>query len=78
MSDENATSKILKGPTISLKDEKLLQYEDCIEFLSNILDQLTSRFTKNYLPPIENALLENYYFIPVEFFERKNKLPVPE
>ena len=68
----------LKGPSVTLKEEKLLSYEECLEFLSNILDELTSRFTKKYLPPIENALLENYYFIPVEFFERKNKLPVPE
>ncbi len=68
----------LKGPAVTLKEEKLLSYEECLEFLSNILDELTSRFTKKYLPPIENALLENYYFIPVEFFERKNKLPVPE
>ena len=69
---------ILKGPSVQLKEEKLLTYEECLEFLSNILDQLTSRFTKKYCSPIENALLENYYFIPVEFFERKNKLPVPE
>ena len=71
-------SKFLKGPTVTVQEYKLLPYEDCLEFLSNILDQLTSRFTKKYLPPIENALLENYFFIPVEFFERKNKLPVPE
>ena len=69
---------LLKGPSVTVKEEKLLSYEECLEFLSNILDELTSRFTKKYLPPIENALLENYYFIPVEFFERKNKLPVPE
>ena len=69
---------ILKGPSVQLKEEKLLTYEECLEFLSNILDQLTSRFTKKYCSPIENALLENYYFIPVEFFERKNKSPVPE
>ena len=75
---EALASKFLKGPTVIVQDDKLLPYEDCLEFISNILDQLTSRFTKKYLPPIENALLENYFFIPVEFFERKNKLPVPE
>ena len=75
---EALASKFVKGPTVIVQDDKLLPYEDCLEFISNILDQLTSRFTKKYLPPIENALLENYFFIPVEFFERKNKLPVPE
>ena len=75
---EALASKFVKGPTVIMQDDKLLPYEDCLEFISNILDQLTSRFTKKYLPPIENALLENYFFIPVEFFERKNKLPVPE
>ena len=48
-------SKFLKGPTVTVQEYKLLPYEDCLEFLSNILDQLTSRFTKKYLPPIENA-----------------------
>ena len=62
---------LLKGPSVTVKEEKLLSYEECLEFLSNILDELTSRFTKKYLPPIENALLENYYFIPVEFLREK-------
>ncbi len=75
---EGTGLNFLKGPTVNIQEDKLLPYEDCLEYLSNILDQLTSRFTKKYLPPIENALLENYFFIPVEFFERKNKLPVPE
>ena len=78
MAEGTGTNLFLKGPTVKVQEDKLLPYEDCLEFLSNIIDQLTSRFTKKYLPPIENALLENYFFIPVEFFERKNKLPVPE
>ena len=52
--------------------------EETQSFLESILNQISSRFTKKYLPPIENALQESYFFIPVEFFERKNKLPVPE
>ena len=53
-------------------------FEETQSFLESILSQISSRFTKKYLPPIENALQESYFFIPVEFFERKNKLPVPE
>jgi len=78
MADAIGLNSFLKGPKVEIEEIKLLPYEDCLHFLSNILDELTSRFTKKYLPPIENALLENYFFIPVEFFERKNKLPVPE
>jgi hypothetical protein len=78
MADAIGLNSFLKGPKVEMEEIKLLPYEDCLHFLSNILDELTSRFTKKYLPPIENALLENYFFIPVEFFERKNKLPVPE
>ena len=73
MADAIGLNSFLKGPKVEIEEIKLLPYEDCLHFLSNILDELTSRFTKKYLPPIENALLENYFFIPVEFFERKKK-----
>ena len=78
MSEGTGANLFLKGPTVKIQEDQLLPYEDCLQFLSNILEELTSRFTKKYLPPIENVLLENYFFIPVEFFERKNKLPVPD
>lgn len=65
-------------PMVIVKEEYQAPYEETKEFLSKILDMISSRFTKKYLPPIENSLQENYFFIPVEFFERKNKLPVPE
>ena len=65
-------------PMVIVKEEYQAPYEETKEFLSKILDMISSRFTKKYLPPIENSLQENYFFIPVEFFERKNKLPIPE
>ena len=65
-------------PMVIVKEEYQAPYEETKEFLSKILDMISSRFTKKYLSPIENSLQENYFFIPVEFFERKNKLPVPE
>ena len=52
--------------------------EECQSFLERILDKISSRFVKKYLPPLENVLEETQFFIPVEFYECKNKLPVPE
>lgn len=52
--------------------------EECQAFLQRILDKISSRFVKKYLPPLENVLEETQFFIPVEFYECKNKLPVPE
>lgn len=65
-------------PLVIVKEEYQATLEETQKYLSQILDKISSRFTKKYLPPIENSLQENYYFIPVEFFERKNKVPVPE
>ena len=65
-------------PMVIVKEEYQAPYEETKELISKILDMISSRFTKKYLSPIENSLQENYFFIPVEFFERKNKLPVPE
>ena len=52
--------------------------EETQALLERILDKIASRFVKKYLPPLENVLEETQYFIPVEFYECKNKLPVPE
>ena len=59
-------------PLVIVKEEYQATLEETQNYLSQILDKISSRFTKKYLPPIENSLQENYYFIPVEFFERKN------
>ena len=52
--------------------------EEAQALLERILDKIASRFVKKYLPPLENVLEETQFFIPVEFYECKNKLPVPE
>ena len=52
--------------------------EETQSLLEKILDKIASRFVKKYLPPLENVLEETQFFIPVEFYECKNKLPVPE
>ena len=52
--------------------------EETQALLERILDKIASRFVKKYLPPMENVLEETQFFIPVEFYECKNKLPVPE
>ena len=72
-----SSSKVAE-PVVLVKEEHQAPYEEARDFLSNILDKISNRFTKKYLPPIENSLQESFFFIPVEFFERKNKLPVPE
>ena len=59
-------------------DEVQATKEECQAFLQRILDKISSRFVKKYLPPLENVLEETQFFIPVEFYECKNKLPVPE
>ena len=52
--------------------------EETQALLERILDKIASRFVKKYLPPLENVLEDTQFFIPVEFYECKNKLPVPE
>ena len=52
--------------------------EETQALLEKILDKTASRFVKKYLPPMENVLEETQFFIPVEFYECKNKIPVPE
>ena len=60
------------------KDDYQATKEETQSFLQRILDKISSRFVKRYLPPLENVLEETQFFIPVEFYECKNKLPVPE
>ena len=52
--------------------------EETQALLERILVKIASRFVKKYLPPLENVLEETQFFIPVEFYECKNKIPVPE
>ena len=59
-------------------DEFKASKEETQALLERILDKIASRFVKKYLPPLENVLEETQFFIPVEFYECKNKLPVPE
>ena len=60
------------------EDEFQASKEEVQALLERILDKMASRFVKKYLPPLENVLEETQYFMPVEFYECKNKLPVPE
>ena len=59
-------------------DEYKASKEEVQLILEKILDKISSRFVKKFLPPLENILEEKELFIPVEFYECKNKLPVPE
>ena len=59
-------------------DEFKASKEETQALLERILDKIASRFVKKYLLPLENVLEETQFFIPVEFYECKNKLPVPE
>lgn len=63
---------------IDVQLEKTATYEEALSYLSKILDKISSRFTKKYLPAVESFNDLKCYLIPVEFFERRNKLPVPE
>ena len=60
-----------------LKEDYQATKEETQSFFQLILDKISSRFVKRYLPPLENVLEETQFFIPVEFYERKNKLPFP-
>lgn len=68
----------MSKPMVQVREEYQGSKEECRQYLSSILDKISSRFTKMYLPVKENVLQDSYYFIPVEFFERKSKLPIPE
>jgi hypothetical protein len=59
-------------------DEYLATKEETQALLERILEKIASRFVRKYLPPLENVLEETQFFIPVEFYECKNKIPVPE
>jgi len=62
----------------AFSDDFQASKEETQALLERILDKIASRFVKKYLPPLENVLEETQFFIPVEFYECKNKLPVPE
>ena len=68
----------LKDEMPKSKNDYQATKEETQSFLQRILDKISSRFVKKYLPPLENVLEETQFFIPVEFYECKNKLPVPE
>ena len=67
-----------KGEIPNFVDDYQATKEETQALLERILDKIASRFVKKYLPPLENVLEETQFFIPVEFYECKNKLPVPE
>ena len=80
----NSTSKNQANPAQGkdempkFADDYQATKEETQALLERILDKIASRFVKKYLPPLENVLEETQFFIPVEFYECKNKLPVPE
>ena len=74
--DKNSENK--SENVVNVNEEFQASKEECISFLQSILDKISNRFTKKYLTPSENNNEPKFYFIPVEFFERKNKLPIPE
>ena len=51
---------------------------NCLSFLKDISNPIFEKDILIFYQQHCVKLLENYFFIPVEFFERKNKLPVPE
>ena len=60
------------------EDEIKATKEEIQSLLERILEKISSRFVKKYLPPMENILEDTQFFIPVEFYECKNKRPIPE
>ena len=60
------------------EDEIKATKEEVQSLLERILEKISSRFVKKYLPPMENILEDTQFFIPVEFYECKNKRPIPE
>jgi len=76
--NKNLASEGKTDPMVIVNEEYEASKEECISFLQSILDKISSRFTKKYLKPTENNNEPKFFFIPVEFFERKNKLPIPE
>ena len=74
--DKNSENK--SENVVNVNEEFQASKEECISFLQSILDKISNRFTKKYLNPTENNNEPKFFFIPVEFFERKNKLPIPE
>ena len=83
-SSPKATQQLSKTQTQTKDDpskfteEYQATKEETQALLEKILDKIASRFVKKYLPPMENVLEETQFFIPVEFYECKNKIPVPE
>ena len=78
---EKSESKNVENKSVNVvnvNEEYEATKEECINFLQSILDKISNRFTKKYLNPTENNNEPKFFFIPVEFFERKNKLPIPE
>ncbi|MCQ2816596.1 MAG: hypothetical protein MJ252_04935 [archaeon] len=78
MSEEIPKDEEKKQELLKLQEEKIATYEEARDYLSQILDKISSRFTKKYHPNEENTMDPDSILIPVEFFERRNKLPVPE
>ena len=60
------------------EDEIKATKEEVQSLLERISEKISSRFVKKYLPPMENILEDTQFFIPVEFYECKNKRPIPE
>ena len=79
--DINNSNKNVGNPqkteTIKVGKEKYqAKYEECRSYLERILEKISSRFVKSYIdPPDTTNSEEENFFITVEFFERKNKLP---
>jgi len=61
---------------INIVGEFKASEQEALDDLSQILEKISSRFTKNFLNVIE--INENLFQINVEFSEPKNKLPIPQ
>ena len=72
------TSQKQKDEIPVFEEEYHATKEEAQTLLERILDKISSRFVKKYLPPMENVLEDTQFFIPVEFYECKNKIPIPE
>jgi Ca2+-binding EF-hand superfamily protein len=70
---------------IDVKEEVSVSFEEATLFLKEVVEKISTRFTKKYFPPSDDPNIisntrydpEKFFLIPVEFFEPKIKTPVP-
>lgn len=46
-------------------------------FIKEVIEKIANGFTKQYLPITDYLMNDNFYIQPIEFYDPKNKLPIP-